>query len=312
MIKGISAASISPLFLQHVAEHGLNFGTSEEFNFRQNIFLTKEAENKVINANPEHTFTVGHNFMSTWTDEEYKAMLGYHAPTNYTATEPTVLDTVDIPMAKDWRKYGAVNPIKNQGRCGSCWAFSATCAMEGHHQIQSKQLLSLAEQELVDCDKKCYGCNGGLQDYAMEYVQQNGQVLESDYRYTARDGQCKQSQYKAQVYVSQVHNVQQCSADQLMAAIAQGPTSVTVEADQSVFQRYTSGVLNSADCGTQLDHAITGIGYGNNGSQKYFIVRNSWGANWGQGGYINIAIVEGYSKGICGIQQQSFWPTMKN
>jgi len=92
MIKGISAASISPMFLEHVAEHGLNFATNEEFQFRQTIFLTKEAENVEINANPEHTFTVGHNFMSTWTDEEYKAMLGYKSPVNFTDVEPTVLE----------------------------------------------------------------------------------------------------------------------------------------------------------------------------------------------------------------------------
>jgi len=169
MIKGLSAASISPLFLEHVAEHGLNFGTNEEFNFRQNIFLTKEAENKVINANPENTFTVGHNFMSTMTDEEYSKMLGYRGPTNVTELlddvarqiEPTILDAVNIPSEYDWRNHGAVNPVKNQGQCGSCWAFSATCSMEGHHAIQSGNLISLAEQELVDCDKQCYGCNGG-------------------------------------------------------------------------------------------------------------------------------------------------------
>jgi len=161
MISGIAAASISPLFLQHVAEHGLNFGTAEEFNFRQNIFMTKDAENKVINANPENTFTVGHNFMSTMTDDEYKMMLGYRAPTNVTEMEPTILTNVNIPSEYDWRNHGAVNPVKNQGQCGSCWAFSATCSMEGHHAIQSGNLISLAEQELVDCDKQCYGCNGG-------------------------------------------------------------------------------------------------------------------------------------------------------
>jgi len=312
MIKGISAASISPMFLEHVAEHGLNFATAEEFEFRQNIFNTKEAENIEINSNPENTFTVGHNFMSTWTDEEYTAMLGYKAPANMTVEEPTVLDTVGLPMAVDWRNKVAVNPVKNQGRCGSCWAFSATCSIEGHHFIQSGSLISLAEQELVDCDNYCYGCNGGLQNYAMNYVAKNGQVLERDYTYTGRDGSCRQASYKAQVYVSQVHTVQSMSADALKAAIYAGPTSVTVEADRSAFQRYTSGVLNSADCGTNLDHAITGVGYGNNGSQKYFIIRNSWGPNWGEGGYINIAMVDGYSKGICGIQQQSYWPTMKN
>jgi len=162
MIKGISAASISPFFLEHVAEHGLNFGTNEEFQFRQTIFLTKDAENKEINANPENTFTVGHNFMSTMTDEEYSGMLGYKAPTDLLqAPEVTLLSTVGVASAVDWRDHNAVNPVKNQGQCGSCWAFSATCSMEGHNAIQNGHLISLAEQELVDCDTQCYGCRGG-------------------------------------------------------------------------------------------------------------------------------------------------------
>jgi C1A family cysteine protease len=160
MIKGISAATISPIFVEHIAEHNLNFATAEEFEFRQAIFMAKDAENTVINSNPEHTFTVGHNFMSTWTHEEYKKMLTLKVPENMVET-PHVIDTVGIPTAIDWRTKGAVNPVKNQGQCGSCWAFSATCAIEGHHQIQSGTLISLAEQELVDCDTQCAGCNGG-------------------------------------------------------------------------------------------------------------------------------------------------------
>jgi C1A family cysteine protease len=147
-------------FMEHVAEQGLNFGTQEEYLFRQAIFEAKDKENDEINANPENTFTVGHNQFSTWTDAEYKRLLGYRAPKNVTIEE-TVLSEVDLPTSIDWRTRGAVNPVKNQGQCGSCWAFSATAAIEGHHAIQQGQLLSLAEQQLVDCDNTCYGCNGG-------------------------------------------------------------------------------------------------------------------------------------------------------
>jgi len=160
MIKGLAAATINNKFVEHIAEHGLNFATTEEFQFRQAIFMAKDAENTVINSNTEHTFTVGHNFMSTWTHEEYKQLLGARIPENLTEVA-TVLDTVNVPSAIDWRTKGAVNPIKNQGQCGSCWAFSATCSIEGHNQIQNGKLISLAEQELVDCDKQCAGCNGG-------------------------------------------------------------------------------------------------------------------------------------------------------
>ena len=160
MIKGLSAATMNIKFVEHIAEHGLNFATTEEFEFRQAIFNAKDAENTVINSNLENTFTVGHNFLSTWTHEEYKQILGAKVPENMVEM-PTVLDLEAAPSAIDWRTKGAVNPVKNQGQCGSCWAFSATCAMEGHHQIQSGKLISLAEQQLVDCDKQCAGCNGG-------------------------------------------------------------------------------------------------------------------------------------------------------
>jgi len=151
----------------------------------------------------------------------------------------------------------------------------------------------------------------------MTYAITNGQVLEADYAYTAKNGQCQAAGKAAAVHVDAVNTVAKHDAAALRAAIAQGPTSVTVEADQSVFQRYTSGILNSSACGTQLDHAIAGVGYGSEGGVNYFIVRNSWSASWGDKGYIKIASQEkGHwwqpALGICGIQQISVWPTMKS
>jgi C1A family cysteine protease len=141
----------------------------------------------------------------------------------------------------------------------------------------------------------------------MVYLEKIGQELTSEYPYTARDGSCHASASKGKVEVKSIANVTPRSPSQLMAAIAKGPTSVTVEADRTVFQMYTGGVLNSTACGTQLDHAITAVGYGNEAGQDYYIVRNSWGASWGDHGYIKIAAVAG--NGICGIQQTSVWPT---
>jgi xylem cysteine proteinase len=146
----------------------------------------------------------------------------------------------------------------------------------------------------------------------MNYVAQHGQVSEAAYPYTSGHGQSGTCAQKGtpEVYVSKVNTVQSNSASQLLAAIATGPVSVTVEADTSTFQGYTGGILNSAACGTNLDHAITAVGYGNTNGQNYYIVRNSWGGSWGDQGYIMIAAVEG-TKGICGIQQTSVWPNMK-
>lgn len=141
----------------------------------------------------------------------------------------------------------------------------------------------------------------------MRYLEKHGQELETDYPYTARDGSCKASSSKGKVDVKSIASVTPRSVSQLKAAIAKGPTSVTVEADRSVFQMYTGGILDSTACGTSLDHAITAVGYGSDSGKEYYIVRNSWGASWGDHGYIKIAAVDGV--GICGIQQTSVWPT---
>jgi len=146
----------------------------------------------------------------------------------------------------------------------------------------------------------------------MEYVAAHGQVTEAAYPYTSGAGQsgtCAQRGTPV-AFVSKVNTVKRWSSSSLLAAIAQGPVSVTVEADTKVFQAYTGGIMNSSACGTSLDHAITAVGYGKRDGQSYYIVRNSWGPNWGDQGYIMIAAVEG-TAGICGIQQTSVWPNMR-
>jgi len=145
----------------------------------------------------------------------------------------------------------------------------------------------------------------------MTYSETHAMELEGDYPYTARDGTCTAVASKGKVNTQTINNVVAKDASQLMAAIAKGPTAVTVDASSSVFQGYKSGVVNSSACGTTLNHAITGIGYGNDGTNDYYIVRNSWGAGWGDQGYINIATENKYffNYGICGIQQTSLWPT---
>jgi C1A family cysteine protease len=139
----------------------------------------------------------------------------------------------------------------------------------------------------------------------MKYAQDHAMAYESEYTYTAKDGSCKNP--SGHVSVSSIHEVAAQSVQSLKDAIAQGPVSVTVEADRRVFQSYSSGVLDSNLCGTRLDHAITAVGYGTENGKDYYLVRNSWGGSWGDQGYIKIAATSD-GKGICGIQQVSVWP----
>jgi C1A family cysteine protease len=298
-------------FVQHMSTYGISYGTEEEFNFRMSLFAKKDAEINEINATEEN-FTVGHNFMSTWTDAEYKKILGYAGQHQEGEANEKYLEPVNA-TSKDWRADGAVNAIKNQAQCGSCWAFSATCAAEGAHFIKTGELLSLSEQELVSCSKIDMGCNGGLQSRAFFYLEHHQQELEAAYPYTSGtgvNGKCLFDKAKGKVGIKTYTNVPANSVEQLKAAIDKQPVAVTIEADKTVFQQYTSGVMDSKACGTSLDHAVAAVGYGTEGGQDYYIVRNSWGASWGDAGYIKIAAVEG--KGICGIQMQSLYPEASN
>lgn len=218
------------------------------------------------------------------------------------------LPRTDLPTSVDWRTKGAVNPVKDQGHCGSCWSFAATAAIESEHFLTSGELLSLSEQQLVDCDPKSDGCDGGFAAWAFEYVATASQELETEYPYTATTGAtCNYEPSKGKVNVTTHYLVEPKSIDALKAAIAVQPVAVSVEADKPVFRNYESGVLDSAECGIATNHAIVAVGYGTDSTGRdYYIVRNSWSASWGDQGYIKIAAESGI--GVCGIQKMPVYP----
>ncbi|OVA17619.1 Peptidase C1A [Macleaya cordata] len=217
----------------------------------------------------------------------------------------------NLPPSVDWRKKGAVTAVKDQGQCGSCWAFSTVVAVEGINQIQTKQLVSLSEQELIDCDNKVnQGCNGGLMEYAFEYIKKNGGLTtEQNYPYKAEDGTCDSSKENSHVVTINGHeNVPTNDENALMKAVANQPVSVAIDAGGSDFQFYSEGVF-TGECGTELDHGVAVVGYGTTiDGTKYWIVKNSWGAEWGEKGYIRMQRGVSAEEGLCGIAMEASYP----
>jgi C1A family cysteine protease len=219
---------------------------------------------------------------------------------------------IKVPSSIDWRTSGAVTPVKDQGQCGSCWSFSATGAMEGAWSISTGNLVSLSEEQLVDCSKRYgnLGCNGGLMDNAFQYAIDTGMCVESDYPYTASAGSC-QSTCEPEVTITDCADVPANNQLALKEAVSFGPVSIAIEADQRIFQSYSSGVITSSSCGTELDHGVLIVGYGTEPETQidYWLVKNSWSSSWGDEGYVKIERSDSTNDiGICGIAAQPSFP----
>mgnify|MGYP003705848201 CR=1 FL=1 len=226
------------------------------------------------------------------------------------------------PSSINWVEKGGVTPVKDQGQCGSCWSFSTTGALEGAYYIAHGELLSFSEQQLVSCDTlrnggRDHGCNGGLMDNAFSWIQKNdGLCLESDYPYTSGTtksaGDCETTcSVVADSDITSYHDVDANSDSAMMNALAQQPVSIAIQADQKDFQLYSSGVFTGS-CGTQLDHGVLTVGYGTEGGEDYYLVKNSWSEGWGDGGYIKLGRGSQYNSGAgqCGMLMQASYPTV--
>lgn len=305
-------------FERFVQRHRKLYHSDEE---RLSRFETFKANLDYIEAENAkgHSYTLAVNAFADQTPQEFAA---HHfgiggPPTKLYGRAPHLGSDLysgsPLPESVDWTAQGAVTPPKDQGRCGSCWAFSSTGALEGAWQIATGDLVSLSEQQLVDCAHNGnLGCQGGGMDSAFEYLESHAVCSEATYPYLEKEGRCAELNCTAGIPRGAVvgfKDVPHQDMNALMEAVAQQPISVAIEADQLAFQLYSSGIL-SQNCGAALDHGVLLVGYGTEGDEEYWKVKNSWGASWGEQGYIRIK--RGVPKdGECGIKDGPSYPVVR-
>jgi len=298
-------SSIHELFDNYVNDYNKNYDTNE-YNYRFSIF--KENYNYIENRNNlSRPYTLGLNNFTDISKDEFKHLYLSQVNINYKKQHhyPNNLHK-PIPKSIDWRAAGVVTDVKNQGQCGSCWAFSAIGTIEGQHAKQTGNLVSLSEQNLVDCSTVNYGCGGGWPDKAMQYVVKNGIDTEASYPYEAVDDTCEYNVSDVGANITGVVDIPSKNMSDLYHAIGLiGPISIAIDVEDD-FQFYHSGIYESTECNDEsLDHAVLAVGYSSFNSTPFIIVKNSWGTDWGMDGYIYMST---HIYNMCGMATAASYP----
>lgn len=290
----------------------------EDLEYRFQVFAENVRNIIEHNSDRSQNFTMGINRFTDMTPQEFKEQvigkgLQKREPLGSFGCGTFSNDASGAPEKIDWRDKNAVTPVKNQ-QCGDCYTHSATAAVEGAWAIATGKLIDLSEQQLVDCGNSLKygskGCNGGSMEGMFKYMIENGgQCSEASYPYQGKDGKCQSC--TPVVHIKSCSDVKPNDQVSMKAAVAKQPISVAISADTHLFQSYTSGVITSTSCYTELNHGVTAVGYGTENGIKYWLVKNSWGEDWGMGGYVKIERSESKNDaGVCGIAMDSSFPTV--
>jgi len=298
--------------------HGKTYYDEDMENERMLAFLQSQQHvrkhNEIFDKG-DVSFKLDVNSIADLPFSEYQKLNGYRRlygdPMRRNSSLFLPPHNVEVPDSVDWRDQGYVTEVKNQGMCGSCWAFSATGSLEGQHKRSKGTLVSLSEQNLVDCstDYGNNGCNGGLMDFAFQYIKENhGVDTETSYPYKARQKKCHFVRSSVGADDTGFMDLPEGDEEQLKVAVAtQGPISVAIDAGHRSFQLYKAGVYYEKACSSQqLDHGVLVVGYGTDPDHgDYWIVKNSWGTTWGEQGYIRMARNK---NNHCGIASKASYP----
>lgn len=312
------------MFKNFVNEHDKEYKSPEEFTARFEIFKENLQKLDIMNAslkrvsqerNEEPTFGLGiTKFFDLTTQEFSRKYLNLDIDNVKTKMAQSKMEKVQLsyndaaPDSFDWRAQGKVGAVKNQGSCGSCWAFSAIGNIEAKYAIAYNKSILLSEQQLVDCDKDIHednegnaGCNGGLMDWAIQYLEKQGAVSDQAYPYKGRDNKCSYNSADVVAKVNGYHFVEKNEAQIKQAIFENGPYSIAINA--TPLQFYFWGIFNpwfEFLCSpTSLNHGVVVVGYGVEGNTKYWIIRNSWGSGWGESGYFRLIA----GKNACGVSE---------
>ncbi|XP_047309146.1 low-temperature-induced cysteine proteinase-like [Impatiens glandulifera] len=318
-INPVSEETVAELFQEWKEKHGKVYKHAKEEEKRFQIFNNNLYYIMEMNSRKGSSSRTGHkvglNKFADLSNFEFREVYTSKVMKNRSEKKTGHVESFDAPPSSlDWRKLGAVTSVKDQGICGSCWSFSSTGAMEGIHAIVTGDLISLSSQELVDCDNISDGCNGGYMNNAFEWVINNGGIdSESDYPYVGSDSICNTEKINEKVVSIDGYKVVNVDERSLLSAVAGQPVSVAIDGSAIDFQLYTDGIYDgfcSSDPNA-INHAVLIVGYGSEGDEEYWIVKNSWGTGWGKDGYIYIKKNTTNIYGVCGINSLASYPTME-